>query len=589
MSRIFVRQFISVVVVMLVSVVACDAQSSEESTATIEIAPTEINTIERTNIVVRIDNPPDDLDIQQTVQLPDLSDSFSISGPQIMRDSRTSIVNGRLVHGTNRVSLVYSLTPRSAGTHTIPPFSVVLDGARYTSDATVITVNELPTPAGISLTIRTDDDSAYVGQAIPVTLVVETEEEVQIRDLELDIDYSGSAFDVLKDDDASNGNNRAVKHAFLFGQRFVIYQIPTQRSGGQRFEAKAVIIPKEAGSIDLDATLRSAFVRRSLRSLRVVNEVGAITSSRILTIRELPSKDEPSGFKGLVGEYQLLANADSNETRVGDPIKLRVRITGPYVSQRIDRLELERDPEFAANFRISDEIERITPRSDSMRLTYTLRAMRDDINEIPPIKLSYFNPENGTYETDRTLPIPLSVQQTKVLGYGDGESSTINDATIPTTTRPTGVMAPIIVDPEKALAGSEASPSLERAFSVAAIAIPPLLALAIFFAGRTRREPDIAPREAANTVQRDQTIPPEEKPARLILAYAGALSRRDPATLTTPEAKDVITTIDPVLADRAAAILVEADAARYAPSASSTENLIQRSNDWLEEIEEVRR
>jgi len=55
--------------------------------------------------------------------------------------------------------------------------------------------------------------------------------------------------------------------------------------------------------------------------------------------------------------------------------------------------------------------------------TQTIRALRQDVEEIPSIELTYFDTETEEYDIAKTEPIPLNVRATKIVTVLDAEGS----------------------------------------------------------------------------------------------------------------------------------------------------------------------
>jgi hypothetical protein len=140
-----------------------------------------------------------------------------------------------------------------------------------------------------------------------------------------------------------------------------------------------------------------------------------------LEVAELPEAGRPPGFSGLVGSFEVEAEATPTEISVGDPITLSVRLKGPRYLQNVTLPPLENQPSLARDFRIPEERATGMIRGDTKVFTQTLRATHSGVSEIPPIEIPYFDPKTGRYEIARSQPIALKVEGNRIITAQDAE------------------------------------------------------------------------------------------------------------------------------------------------------------------------
>jgi hypothetical protein len=141
----------------------------------------------------------------------------------------------------------------------------------------------------------------------------------------------------------------------------------------------------------------------------------------VLEVRDLPSAGRPPNFSGLVGRYKVEADASPTEVNVGDPITLTLRISGSDYLQSIRAPDLRQQAALAHDFRVPEDMAAGSVEKGAKVFTQTIRANNPDIREIPPIELSYFNPDSGQYESAKTPPIPIEVKGTRIVTARDAE------------------------------------------------------------------------------------------------------------------------------------------------------------------------
>lgn len=130
-----------------------------------------------------------------------------------------------------------------------------------------------------------------------------------------------------------------------------------------------------------------------------------------LDVRNRP--DRPTGFQGLVGPIRVQAQATPTKLTVGTPMTLRLRLEGTESLASATAPDLAALPEFRAAFRVRHAEERTLDRA--REFTYVLRPLNDRIQEIPPIAVSYYDPQTKEFATARSAAIPLEVVPSSTL------------------------------------------------------------------------------------------------------------------------------------------------------------------------------
>ena len=139
-------------------------------------------------------------------------------------------------------------------------------------------------------------------------------------------------------------------------------------------------------------------------------EVKLASEPEVLTILPLPTVNRPADFAGAVGQFELKASATPLNVSAGDPITLRVAVSG---SGAFDRASTEGLPN-AAGWKTYPPKSTFEPADTAgYQGTKTFEQVvipRDDsVKEIPALRFSFFDPETRQYETRTTAPIPVQV------------------------------------------------------------------------------------------------------------------------------------------------------------------------------------
>ena len=130
----------------------------------------------------------------------------------------------------------------------------------------------------------------------------------------------------------------------------------------------------------------------------------------VLTVQPLPAANRPAGFAGAVGNFQIRATASPTSATAGDPLTLRLEVSGTGNFDRLTSDVLPSAdgwktypakntfaPEDSAGYRGTKTFEQVVMAKDA------------GVKEIPALRLSFFDPESKRYETRTTAPIPVQI------------------------------------------------------------------------------------------------------------------------------------------------------------------------------------
>ena len=140
-------------------------------------------------------------------------------------------------------------------------------------------------------------------------------------------------------------------------------------------------------------------------------EITLASETADLTVLPLPAANRPADFSGAVGHFDLRASASPADVTAGDPITLRLELSGSgdfdratfqHVGQRqrwktyTPKGTFQADD--SAGFQGTKTFEQlIVPEDASAR-------------EIPALRFSFFDPKTAQYETRTTAPIPVTIK-----------------------------------------------------------------------------------------------------------------------------------------------------------------------------------
>ena len=406
-------------------------------------------------------------------RLPDLSPFQVYSGGQ---QSLFNMANGR---ANLSVTHNYVLIPKQTGTFNIGAASVELDGRTYTSrpfSVRIVEASAAPQQSrDLFVTARVSNDTPYVGEQVIYTW--RFFRRVQVRDPQLLTPFEFEGF--LVEDLGELTEYKTVR-------------------GGQEYrvmEIKKALFPQEEGQLTIPGTqLQCQVLVRSRRrgglfddffGARARGEAKILSSSPIeVEVRPLPAA--PSGFSGLVGDFKIAGRISKRELKVGESATWKLTVSGTGNVQMIGEPNL---PELTS-FKTYDEPPTSSINRSGSKLSgsrsYSKALVPLDSGEltVPAARLTYFDPEAGSYRTAQTNPVVLSIQPAE-----GKEELRLTESVAPTTGKvAVRILADDILPIYKDLDAVVTAPFGHRADSLwlAGVLAPPLAFFGLLFVERRR-------------------------------------------------------------------------------------------------------
>ncbi|MEN8189147.1 MAG: BatD family protein, partial [Thermodesulfobacteriota bacterium] len=135
-----------------------------------------------------------------------------------------------------------------------------------------------------------------------------------------------------------------------------------------------------------------------------------ITSPEIeLAIISLPKEGRPKDFSGAVGNFELEVSATPTELELGEPITLSMTVSG---RGGFDNMESPKLTD-SNGWKTYPASEKLTTGPDGQAVKSFEQAVvpkKGDITAIPPMRLSYFDPQDKKYKTLTSEAIPLAIK-----------------------------------------------------------------------------------------------------------------------------------------------------------------------------------
>lgn len=383
------------------------------------------------------------VDGSDSADQPDLSavGDFSVEylGGSNNSSQSISIINGKLERVVQRGFIFsYRFTPTKVGTLVIPQITVKAAGKSYRTMPLTIEVTKPGETEEFKLRIRLSRETCYVGE--PVTLDVTWYLRRDVQDFSFTAPLLASPdFDFAAPEVQIDNSKRYYRIPIGGGE--VIAEKGRGMLEGVTYATltfRIAMIPKRPGSFVIpefivaceSATGRVSrrdffddFFRDDFFSFRRGDMKKYVVPSNTLSllVKDLPAEGRPPGFSGHVGTYRLAASAAPTEVNIGDPITLTMTIEGPDYLEHVNMPPLQGQVRLARDFKIPEERADGAVQGKRKVFTQTIRARNEDVDEIPPIELVYFDTKEGKYRTARSEPIPIEVNPTRVVTASDAE------------------------------------------------------------------------------------------------------------------------------------------------------------------------
>lgn len=321
-----------------------------------------------------------------------------------LRNGRTSssqstkIINGARSYNSTQQLIIDAVAPES-GSFSIPEFIFEYKGARLQAPAATLEVvarSADATPTIDELIFLTTDapDQLYVGETTPITLKLYVSSTVQMRGLNA-FERTADGFTISDLPEESNETTE-----MLNGRRYRVYSWPliiTPISSGQQdlnfqFTLSAQMPDqRNATPSPFGQSIFDNFFGRTER-------FNVYTEPTQIDVRRLPAEGRPDSFSGAIGMFNMQVTADSDSTRVGEPIMLSLKVSGQGNFDRIKSPDMPAtsgwrnyEPEAAFDQDSSN------PRKGMKRFDYVFIPEKAGSLKLPEVKFSYFDPSIEKY------------------------------------------------------------------------------------------------------------------------------------------------------------------------------------------------
>ena len=390
-----------------------------------------------------------------------LPEDFEIEDCDVRRSgtpsqsSQITIINGRRSESRS-VTMQYQITPRRAGEFQIPELSVEVDGKTQKTRPIKFAATKSETGDLLFVEVEGEKESVFVGQPLDIKLKIWVKpytdrknniklDEGQMWQL-LSKQTSWGSFDNRMQELAENcrrpgGESVLRKDQDGRSREYYLYEIngtiyPTKPGkidasdlqvvvnyplslGRRRDPMQSLFGDSPFGGSSLmeemmgDGFFSSPFGRRlTVTQSRPVVAEANVNSTEVLPI---PGAGQPADYRGAVGRYRIVAEADPKNVAAGDPVTLRLGIIGDGPMELVQAPPLHEIESLVSDFQVTDQSLAGFVQNDTKVFMTTIRPRSEEVVQIPPIPFSFFDPDKKEYQTVYSDPIELEVETAQSL------------------------------------------------------------------------------------------------------------------------------------------------------------------------------
>jgi len=387
-----------------------------------------------------------------------LPDGIEIDGCSVRtagapsQSSQVMIINGRRSESRS-VTMQYLITPRREGKFKIPELEIEVDGKTKTTQAIQFIATKSDTGDLMFVEVEGNKETVYVGQPLDLKLKVWikpfTDREKQVKLNE------GHLWQMISEQTSWGAFTERLQELAENRQRPGGKSVLRKDTQGREreyylYEIEATVYPNKPGKIDasdLQIVVNypqalgrgrdpfagffddSPFGGRSLieemmgggsplgrrltvsKSRPIVAETN-VDSTEVLAV---PVAHRPADYRGAVGRYRIMAEAEPTSVSAGEPITLRIGIVGDGPMELVQAPPLHDIKSLTSDFQITDQSLAGFVQDETKVFVTTIRPRNETVTQIPAIPFSFFDPDKEIYGTVFTKPIEIEVEKAESL------------------------------------------------------------------------------------------------------------------------------------------------------------------------------
>jgi hypothetical protein len=323
------------------------------------------------------------------------------------------------VNGLSSTLEVYAfpVTPQRQGTYTIPALTVAVGGQNYSTAPLKLHVRAATAPSAEAVNsgnetaffkLNFPKEKIYAGETAVARVELFLRNGVGVRGFQLTSSPTeGFSAGKLVELQNQQRNVQIGNHVFrVIPLAVPLTAVKTGKLTLGPITASAVLeLPTQNQNQNQDP-----FFGQFFRSVEQ-KQVTLVTEAATIEALPLPTENKPANFSGAVGEFTLAATAGPTDITVGDPVTVRVVISGRGA---LDAVTLPEQDAWK-NFKLFPPTAKVEPTDQfgfqgKKTFEQIISPLNSDVHELPPLTFSFFNPEDGQYHTLTQPAVPLTVK-----------------------------------------------------------------------------------------------------------------------------------------------------------------------------------
>lgn len=327
----------------------------------------------------------------------------SVAGLQMAYNGPSSQISFVYGQTTSKITHNYTITPRQVGEFTIPALSVTLGKEKLTTQPVRLKVLKpgAPPPEAVAsgsqpafLRLQLPKTNLFLGEAITGEFQLYVREGVGAGQFQ----FTGNPTDGVTLGKMAELQRRRVQ---VGNAVYVIIPIAV------------VVSPTKTGPLSIGPVTASVVVELPSANRRrdpfdpfgMFNsnerrQLSLVAEEQTIQCLPVPKENQPPGFSGAVGNFSMTVNVGPTNVATGDPITVRVQISGRGTLDAVTLPEQATWHDFKA-YPPTSKVET----ADSLGLQGTkifeqiVSPESTDIKELPAFTFSYFDPDLKQYQT----------------------------------------------------------------------------------------------------------------------------------------------------------------------------------------------
>jgi hypothetical protein len=351
------------------------------------------------------------------VSLADAPGIPPVAGLDIQYNGSSSAMTMGTGGSSSSVTYSYTVTAQHEGSFTIPAMQMDAGGQRLVSSPLRLVVTKASAPsladvaAGhepVFMKLLVPKGKIYVGEPMVAELELYVRDDVEgVNGFQMTSSPT-DGFNVGKTTETRGARRRMQVGDRVYTVIPLSLPLTAIRAGSRTLGPFAASV-----SVALPTSNNQGgdpFFRRFFNQTEQ-HEVSVTTDPVNLDVLPLPEKNKPANFTGAVGDFTMSATAGPTTVTVGDPITVRVQISG---HGSLDAVTLPLPGAWhdfksyppTAKFEAGDQF----GFQGTKTFEQIISPETADVHELPPLTFSFFNPEDDQYHTLTQAAVPLVVR-----------------------------------------------------------------------------------------------------------------------------------------------------------------------------------